>query len=1566
MSKLKLTLYKSLPLVLILLIILFNIACGGGGSASKDVTTTSKRPIQFSFKPGDFLPLIAGSSVAIIELGGSDYALSETQMNAGLNQEVDVDFNIETSYVLIMKVNGMPYLRTTIMASDITSAAETGLLDIGGINAVTTYLTGLLETRIHGSRRAAKNLDATVTQFLNEFFGEGITSFNMLSYKSFLANPNLGTAAFHKHKNRINMMRLYFRQVRVLEGNVTDLQKAALTDLHNGMIDETNAVALISLMASPALPSFLNGTDSAARTTFLNSIAEQGEFLTGAGVLVPDQLASIFIDARQNPELVLMVIETPSSVVSGSIAGSGNVGVSITISSGNLALTSLSEADGSYSISGMPTGNYLLTPVRTGYVFDPPSISFVSTPNGTITLGSIASVVNKGAKTMIASSSNQTLTEGYYPSITLTGSANLVPKNIKTGVEIFGVKGTLKLADYSDANATEAQTLKNVIGYGAKGKIIGTLENFGDVVLRPGSSNQIRPVGYYKSLTVLGNAHLSSNNLSYGVNVFGVSGSNASVVNTAQGTATAADILSGKIGFVKGSAVTGTLPTQALSATSTAVAAGHYTQTDLVNVDPDLNTSNIKSGVTLFGLTGSANVVDTSNATALANEITSGNTAYVGGVLVSGTLTHQTVSTATNTVPAGIYPASDLSTIETDLTAANIAPTANLFGIQGGLNDTSANATTAKVLAGYKVWVNGSELTGSLANKTLSANSVMMSAGNYASGNLVAIESDLVSNNIKSGVSIFGVSGNSYVVNTQAGDALASDMLSGVTAFVNGNLVTGTITNQTLSANTSVVNAGIYNTTNLSSVETDLSANNIKSGVSVFGIAGSTTVVDTALSNVTAGEMLAGKTAYVAGSLVTGTLPTQTLSADSVNMTSGYYNSGNLQTIETGLTSANISTGVNLFGVVGTSVAVNTASANATAGQIISGYKAWVAGSELTGTLSNQTLTDATVVMNSGNYSAGNLALIDTDLSSVNIKSGVTIFGIAGNANVVDTQGATAVAADLLSGTTAWVNGAQVTGNIASLTLSANSSVVAAGAYGATNLTVIDTDLTSGNIRSGVSIFGVSGSANVVNTVAANVAALHMRAGRTAYVGGTLVTGNIVTQSLSASNNTVLAGYYASGNMLSIEPDLVAGNISTGVNIFGVVGTKGVTDTSSGNATPSHILTGYTGWVNGVEVTGTLASQTLASNSTVMSAGNYSAGNLVSIDADLTSVNIRAGKNVFGILGSSDSVDTQSANVTAGNLAYGKVAWVNGNAITGTNTFIGPSSNAYSGNQTIGGNVFQFQAQYCIVDVSGGPTASVYPVKFTNTKPDLTGAGSLEYKTNKIVLKWIPAGNFLMGNANLGLTEHQVTLTKGFFAGVFETTQQHWLNVIGNYPSGTQTTSNSTNTIPVQNVSWEDIRGASGTHDWPNVTTIGSNTFMGNLQAKTGLKFDLPTEAEWEYSCRAGTTTKYSYGNSVDGNYMWYFSNAPTTSKTVGIKLPNPWGLYDIHGNVREWCLDWYSTYSSTNQTDPDGSSSGSGRVIRGGQYGSNASNGLSAYRTSDLVTNRSPYYGFRLFLRPN
>ena len=256
--------------------------------------------------------------------------------------------------------------------------------------------------------------------------------------------------------------------------------------------------------------------------------------------------------------------------------------------------------------------------------------------------------------------------------------------------------------------------------------------------------------------------------------------------------------------------------------------------------------------------------------------------------------------------------------------------------------------------------------------------------------------------------------------------------------------------------------------------------------------------------------------------------------------------------------------------------------------------------------------------------------------------------------------------------------------------------------------------------------------------------------------------------------------------------------------------------------------------------------------------------------------------------------------------------------------------------------------KYYVIDLSAGKDALKYPVTYLDDVP--VGGWTDEHKTTKLVLRLIEPGSFKMGGS------YDVTLTKPYYMGVFEVTQKQYELVTGNKPSNW-----SGDTLPVEKVSWNTIRGNSLTHNWPTVKTVDSNSFIGRIQVRTGLSFDLPTEAQWEYACRAGTTTTYYWGNSMDGAYAWYSGNSSSKTHMVGTRTPNAWGLYDMSGNVREWCLDWYAGLSSSENLE--GPLSGSYRVGHGGGWASSASACTSAFRIDIDPSSVNSIHGFRLTL---
>ena len=299
---------------------------------------------------------------------------------------------------------------------------------------------------------------------------------------------------------------------------------------------------------------------------------------------------------------------------------------------------------------------------------------------------------------------------------------------------------------------------------------------------------------------------------------------------------------------------------------------------------------------------------------------------------------------------------------------------------------------------------------------------------------------------------------------------------------------------------------------------------------------------------------------------------------------------------------------------------------------------------------------------------------------------------------------------------------------------------------------------------------------------------------------------------------------------------------------------------------------------------------------------------------------------------------------------------------------------------------FETNGSFMVIDLSGGPSAISYPVSYLSSVP--SGGWTDEHKTTKLILRRIPAGTFTMGSPTNELgrdgdeTQHQVTLTKDFYIGVFEVTQQQWDRVMGAWPSYFTNTAYR-DARPVECVSYYDIRenpsDSAISPNWPQSAHVHADSFMGKLRAKTGLTtLDLPTESQWERACRAGTGTALNSGKNLSatdscpnvsevGRYVYnggsgYTQDGDTSVGTakVGSYPPNAWGLYDMHGNVWEWCLDWYGAYPGT-VTDPVGAASGSDRVERGGSWGNDARGCRSASRDADGPSGRDIYNGFRL-----
>ncbi|MDB3959034.1 SUMF1/EgtB/PvdO family nonheme iron enzyme, partial [Opitutales bacterium] len=218
---------------------------------------------------------------------------------------------------------------------------------------------------------------------------------------------------------------------------------------------------------------------------------------------------------------------------------------------------------------------------------------------------------------------------------------------------------------------------------------------------------------------------------------------------------------------------------------------------------------------------------------------------------------------------------------------------------------------------------------------------------------------------------------------------------------------------------------------------------------------------------------------------------------------------------------------------------------------------------------------------------------------------------------------------------------------------------------------------------------------------------------------------------------------------------------------------------------------------------------------------------------------------------------------------------------------------------------------------------------------------------------WVEPGTFAMGQDGVAGPEHNVTLTKGFYLGKYEVTQAQYKAVMtGNSDGLSATPSNWPNNAdrPVEKVSWDDIQKF--------LTRLNAEQ-AGNIPA--GWSYVLPTEAQWEYACRAGTTTAYSWGDSITADNAHFSSSGYSQTRDVGLYAANPWGFFDMHGNVLEWTADRHGLYNLGAQTDPKGPATGSRRVHRGGSWHDTGTSLRSAGRSHHNPSFSNGYIGFRV-----
>jgi uncharacterized repeat protein (TIGR02543 family) len=517
-----------------------------------------------------------------------------------------------------------------------------------------------------------------------------------------------------------------------------------------------------------------------------------------------------------------------------------------------------------------------------------------------------------------------------------------------------------------------------------------------------------------------------------------------------------------------------------------------------------------------------------------------------------------------------------------------------------------------------------------------------------------------------------------------------------------------------------------------------------------------------------------------------------------------------------------------------------------------------------------------------------------------------------------------------------------------------------------------------------VTISGLSANNKVYNGTTAAVIT------GTAVING-LISGDVVTvrpgtaafaNANAGNNKTVtfsgysLTGANAGNYVLTAQPSSVTANITkapgAAVTIPTVNGTPELAtiyisavslQTATGQSVEYAISTagngtGLSAWQSGTTFTGLYASTVYYIYARSASNTNYEAGT-IRVSAEITTAGFRimfnsnGGSSVPGQIIVAGSTVSYPTNPTRGGYVFYK--WYTNSTLTFTYDFGAPVTE----------------------DIN------LYAKWISNT--DVAAMAAKD-------MIWIPGGKFTMGspssepNRNSSETQHTVTLS-GFYMGRYQVTQEKYQAVMGSNPSGFKTAvsgeSGTPGKLPVENVSWYNaivfcnklsiaeglspaysINGSTNPTAWGTVPTSRDATWDAVIVESSSTGYRLPTEAQREYACRAGTTTAYNTGNVISDNTGWYESNSGSKTHQVGLKPANAWGLYDMHGNVWEWCWDWYGAYATGAQTDPMGASSGTQRVRRDGSWFSWAEFLRSAYRSGHYPHNRTDDVGFRL-VRP-
>jgi hypothetical protein len=1159
---------------------LFSLACGGGGGGE---TSTNFSPISTpqllkNLQNGDSVNIKANGKEWLISSGNQHFLTSIEDITELTFYRYDLP-----SYQVNLQTNAKIWLETIEKPSDIEIL--TSFVQSRNSN---NFFKPETNAPLDFSAFTYQNIDTT------------------LDFQNWIKSPRELRTDASPILMRANLYGVYLQFIADLSSAPLESEKSALLALHKVLVGRSSAEEIFNQWTSSLLPidfkiQFENG--SSTRNI-------QNNFLTtGDG---PD--LETFLTFIRQPQLYskeFIYAFRWVDDIKGNILGATSVDIPLYLA-GPDARQLKTNIDGSFHFRNLKAGVYQLKPQQANLIFDPalesrelnsqrsaPTASFTSYVLGSQNVPSPDQVMMGISYT---SSDGKTIVQGTFKPIS-SSMVEYYVRNSANQVEFILIDGSTASGSFEVPNPTEVKSgiLYGPTGAELTGTYTGTTQGSDRVpadrevlwgIVYTSNDGTSTLIGAYQTAQPPPPEHVL-NGITY----------------------TTADGL--------GTTLTGTLnmPPEHLVLNSINYTSNNG-QTVSGNAKAPFN-SQVLAGISFSDNLGNTTMGNLVIPT--AGQVLEGVTFGAGGSQ-TGAIYRKILTDTSDSLTLGFYESTLLSTIDSDLASLNIKSGTNIFGFVGNSNiqnTTSGNLISAVVLNGYTGYSQGQSVTGNIPTRSLSSESNIMLAGYYSDALLSNIDGDLSAANILSGTNIFGIIGTASPA-LLGGNANASHILSGYTALSDGNLITGTIPNTSISNLTSTFSTGYILANDLSTLDSDLVSNNIKSGTNIFGIIGNSNIVDSSSGNAVSANILNGVIAWAQGTSVTGSMPTVSLSATSPLFNTGYITSGNLVSIDSDLMSSNIKASANIFGIVGNSNIVDTSSGNAISANILSGVSAWTQGAIVTGSMPTVSLSATSPLFNTGYITSGNLVSIDSDLMSTNIKASTNIFGIVGNSNIVDTSAGNAVSANILNGVSAWTQGALVTGSMPTVSLGNTSPIFNAGYIASGNLVSIDSDLISTNIKASANIFGIIGNSNIVDTSSGNAISANILNGVSAWTQGALVTGSMPTVSLSTTSPLFNTGYITSGNLTNIDSDFISTNFAPGANIFGIVGdmdlsiikgSNGISFDSDNDAGVEMQIYG-TGnlhfWeVNAViEIPGAVnITQNLSVSGNIVSSGNLNIGN---------------------------------------------------------------------------------------------------------------------------------------------------------------------------------------------------------------------------------------------------------------------------------------------------------------------------------------------------------------------